>query len=183
MITSSINNSDSNMTSAQMLQINAQGHEIGSHTKNHAHLTQIPLSQAQTEIAGSKADLAAYGATPDSFFVYPYGDYKDAVRELVVNAGYIGARTVQTGYNTKNSDKFLLRDQHVEVNTTPEQIIGYIQTAMATNTWLILEFHDTNYTGDQYSNTPETLQAVVNYIVANHIPVVTTPEGIAMMNL
>jgi hypothetical protein len=55
-------------------------------------------------------------------------------------------------------------------------------TAMATNTWLILEFHDTNYSGDQYSNTPETLQAVVNYIVANHIPVVTTPEGIAMMN-
>jgi peptidoglycan/xylan/chitin deacetylase (PgdA/CDA1 family) len=172
------------MSIAQVLSINNNGvgNEIGSHTRNHLHLTQLTPAELDYEILGSKQDLASIGATPNSFFVYPFGDYNDVVKQKVIDAGYIGARTVHSGYNTKNSDKFALRDQHVEINTTPAQIISYIDTAMATNTWLILEFHETDYSGDQYSNTPETLQAVVDYIVANNIPIVSSGQAIAQMN-
>ncbi len=170
------------ITVAQMLAMNAAGHEIGSHTQTHPYLTQITTLQAQNEIVNSKGELAALGVTPNNVFVYPYGDYNDVIRQMVIDAGYVGARSVHTGYNTKNSDKFALRDQHVESNTTFEQIRGYIDTAMATNTWLILEFHDTNNLGDQYSNTPELMTQVANYLVAQSVPVVTTAEGIALMN-
>lgn len=170
------------ITVAQMLAMNAMGHEIGSHTQTHPYLTQITPTQAQDEIVNSKAELATLGVTPNTIFVYPYGDYNDVIRQMVIDAGYVGARSVHTGYNTKNSDKFALRDQHVESNTTFEQIRGYIDTAMATNTWLILEFHDTNNLGDQYSNTPELMTQVADYLVAQNVPVVTTAQGVALMN-
>jgi peptidoglycan/xylan/chitin deacetylase (PgdA/CDA1 family) len=181
-ITSNFSDQPDYVTISEMLAMNAAGHEIGSHTRTHQHLSELSISDAINEIVGSKNDLVALGATPNTVFVYPYGDYNDRVRQQVIDAGYIGARTVHSGYNTKNSDKYALRDQHVEVNTTFEQIKSYIDTAMANNTWLILEIHDINNSGDQYSSTPEIMQQVAEYLTINAIPVVTTAEGIALMN-
>lgn len=181
-IMDSFNDQPDYISVSEMLTMNASGHEIGSHTRTHPHLSLLSISDAWDEISGSKSDLATLGATPNTVFVYPYGDYNDRIRQQVIDAGYIGARTVHSGYNTKNTDKYALRDQHVEINTTFEQIKGYIDSAMAHNTWLILELHEINYSGEQYSTTPEVLQQVVDYLVANSIPVVTTAEGIALMN-
>ena len=181
-ITHNFNEQPYYVTVAQMLSMNADGHEIGSHTQNHVHLTQIPPATAWTEISQSKQELASLGATPNTIFVYPYGEYNDVIRQMVIDAGYSGARTVHTGYNTRNSDRYSLRDQHVEANTSFAQVKSYIDTARATNTWVILEFHSTDYTGDQYSNTPELISEVAEYLSENAIPVVTIAEGVAMMN-
>jgi peptidoglycan/xylan/chitin deacetylase (PgdA/CDA1 family) len=170
------------MTQAQMLQMNQDGHEIGAHTKTHPFLSQLTPAQMQDEIAGSKADLLAMGATPVSTFAYPYGDYNATVVQTVQNAGFIGARSVNAGYNDKLADKYLLMDQHVENTVTPAQIQSYIDQAVANKTWLILELHQQDYSGDQYSNTPETLQAIVDYIKQKNVKTVTVSEGMALMN-
>lgn len=180
-ISGEIGHSPTYMTKDQIAAIDVSGNEVGSHTRTHPHLTLLSTEEAQAEIAGSKSDLTALGYVPNTVFVYPYGDFNDAVRQQVVDAGFIGARTVLTGYNTKNTDKYLLRDQHVEVTTTFDQIKTYIDTAVTNKTWLILELHDTNNSGDQYSNTAELLTQVADYITANNIPIVTTAEGIALM--
>lgn len=180
-ISGEIGNNPTYMTKPQITTINQAGNEIGSHARTHPQLTLLSTEEAQAEIAGSRSDLTALGFTPNTVFVYPYGDFNDAVRQQVIDAGFVGARSVQRGYNTKNTDKYLLRDQSIEINTTFEQIKTYIDTAIANKTWLILEFHDTNNSGDQYSNTPELLTQVADYITANNIPIVTTAEGIALM--
>ncbi|NUQ57682.1 MAG: polysaccharide deacetylase family protein, partial [Candidatus Paceibacter sp.] len=157
------------------------GHEIGSHTINHVRLTDLSEEEMRNEIFTSKAEIEAVGVPAVKTFVYPFGAFNDDVRQAVIDAGYIGARSVFAGYNTKNSDKFSLKDQHVESDVTVEQIKSYIDRAVADRTWLILELHATDYTGDKYSNTPETLQAVVDYLIQNNVKVVTTEEGIALM--
>jgi peptidoglycan/xylan/chitin deacetylase (PgdA/CDA1 family) len=64
------------------------GFEIGAHTLTHARLTTIPIAAAKKEIAGSKKKLEDLFGIPVKHFSYPYGDYNDAIVELVGEAGF-----------------------------------------------------------------------------------------------
>jgi len=70
------------------------GMEIGSHTRSHCHLTQIPESLIKDEIKGSLADLKSQfpkNASQEIVFSYPYGEYNQGIADIVKEAGYLGA--------------------------------------------------------------------------------------------
>ena len=69
--------------------------EIGGHTITHPHLTSIPLSQANDEIAQSKNYLEELLQREVTAFCYPYGDYNSQVKDLVSKCGYKLARTTR----------------------------------------------------------------------------------------
>ncbi|HLP86769.1 MAG TPA: polysaccharide deacetylase family protein [Candidatus Paceibacterota bacterium] len=168
-------------TTSELSNVSNWGHNIASHTRNHLHLTQLSASELQSEIAGSKSDLINLGYNPQTL-AYPFGDYNDVVVQALKNAGYIGARSIHSAFNTKNSDPFALNVEHVESNTTIAQIKSWIDEAIADKVWLILEIHDIDHSGTQYSTTPEILQQIVDYINATNIQVVDTTEGLAKLN-
>lgn len=170
------------MDTTQMLALNQDGHEIGSHTRTHAFLSQATPARLKREVTDSRTELLAMGATPVTTFAYPYGDYSQAVVQAVKDAGYIGARSVESGYNDKAADKFLLMDQHVTVDVVPDQVKAWIDHAIAQKKWLILEFHQQDYSGELYSNTPETLQAIVNYINQTNVKTVTIEQGLNLIS-
>ena len=87
----------------------AAGQEIGAHTLTHPHLTQIPPTQAREEIFSSKKSLEDRFQIPVRHFCYPYGDQDDEIRELVQAAGYHTACSTISGFNTNQTDPFLLR--------------------------------------------------------------------------
>jgi peptidoglycan/xylan/chitin deacetylase (PgdA/CDA1 family) len=119
--------------------------------------------------------------TPVSF-VYPYGEQNATVRSKVQSAGYLGARGVFDGYNNKDANKYLLSDQHLEQQTTVAQAEGYIDTALAQKSWLIFEIHEQSATAGQYANDPAVLQAIIDYLKANNVKVVSLKDGLALMN-
>ena len=167
-------------TTDQLSQIALSGHEIGAHTQTHPYLTTLNSIDLNNEIAGSKSDLASLGYNTTTF-AYPFGDYNDVVIQAVKSAGFVGARSVRSGFNTKNSDPYALNDQHVEASTTINQIKSWIDQAKSSKTWLILELHDIDHSGVQYSTTPEILQQIVNYIKQVNISVVSNAQGLALM--
>ena len=57
--------------------------EIGSHTRTHRDLTGLPASEAEAEIAGSKADLERELDIAVTSFAYPFGAVDPGVRALV----------------------------------------------------------------------------------------------------
>lgn len=177
--------SEGYMTWTQVQQLQSDGHEIGAHTRTHPDLASLTTAQAQTEIAGSKADLAAHGITATSF-VYPFGVHNAAIRQMVQDAGFTSARSVSDGFNFPGSSKYALLDKHVESTTTLADVQGWINQAKANKTWLILELHEqTNTPGPDtgvYYNTPTMLQNIVNAITASGIQVVTQAQGRALMN-
>jgi len=177
-----LNNQPDYMTTAEVLSLYNTGYEVGAHTRTHPHLPTLTTAEQFAEIQGSKADLIALGMTPASTFAYPYGEYNDQVVQEVKDAGFIGARSVNEGFNNKASDRFLLMDQHVENTVTPDQIKAWIDQALLNRTWLILEMHDVVPNGDQYSNSPATLQAVVDYLKQKNVKVVTTAQGLQILN-
>ncbi len=85
------------------------GQAIGSHTLTHPRLSQVPLANAREEITASRKILEDCFGVPVLHFCYPYGDFNDAVRDLVIEAGYQTACTTATGINQTGADLFALK--------------------------------------------------------------------------
>jgi peptidoglycan/xylan/chitin deacetylase (PgdA/CDA1 family) len=88
------------MDAAQVRDWLGAGHAIGSHSLTHARLTRLTLRDAREEIFASKKKLEDDFGVAVEHFCYPYGDWTEPVRELVMEAGYRTACTTQFGVNT-----------------------------------------------------------------------------------
>ena len=91
------------MDAAQIKNWLAAGHQIGSHTLTHPHLTRLPLAQAREEIIASKKKLEDLFGVAVNHFCYPYGDWDERMRDLVLAAGYRTACTTNFGVNTSET--------------------------------------------------------------------------------
>jgi peptidoglycan/xylan/chitin deacetylase (PgdA/CDA1 family) len=87
----------------------AAGHAIGSHTNTHPWLTRIPLARAREEVCASRKKLEDRFQVSVRHFCYPYGDWNEAVRDLVVEAGYATACTTESGVNRPGDDPRALK--------------------------------------------------------------------------
>ena len=85
------------------------GHRIGSHTLNHPRLTRLSLRDAHEEIFASKKKLEDTFGVAIEDFCYPYGDWNEAVRDLVSEAGYRTACTTDFGINQPATHALELR--------------------------------------------------------------------------
>lgn len=76
------------MTPAQLKQLDADGFEVASQSRNHPFLTRNSLAFAWNQISGSKADLEKLLGHPVRSFAYPFGDRNPSIDALVQKAGY-----------------------------------------------------------------------------------------------
>ncbi len=164
----------------QVLEMSAEGHEIGAHTRTHPHLTTLSEAAAQDEIIGSKQDLIDMGITPTTF-AYPYGDENPTVENLVKQAGFAGARITVPEYNDSSVDLFLLKRQRVQADTTFAEIKKAIDDAIAKKKWIILVMHGIEDGGPEDISS-HMVQQIVDYVKQANIPVVTTAEGLQVIH-
>jgi peptidoglycan/xylan/chitin deacetylase (PgdA/CDA1 family) len=87
----------------------AAGQEIGAHTHTHPHLTQVSVAVAREEIAASKKSLEDRFGVSIEHFNYPYGEWNKVIRDLVIEAGFKTACTVDLGVNTAETSPFELK--------------------------------------------------------------------------
>ncbi len=88
------------MDAAQVKDWIASGHEIGAHTLTHPFLTRISFREAREEVFSGRKKLEDRFGVTVRHFSYPYGDWNEAIRELVREAGYTTACTTEFGVNT-----------------------------------------------------------------------------------
>jgi peptidoglycan/xylan/chitin deacetylase (PgdA/CDA1 family) len=69
--------------------------EIGSHTVQHLMLPALPVAVQEREIRKSKRDLEEMSGRTVSSFTYPYGAYSNETLEIVEQAGFHRACTVE----------------------------------------------------------------------------------------
>ncbi|HWB33953.1 MAG TPA: MBG domain-containing protein, partial [Candidatus Paceibacterota bacterium] len=159
------------MTTAQMLEMQAAGNDMASHTADHCDLVALfadsnsakdggkasgnagdpgigcpdhALSNAttsQAEITNSKIELQGMGATPDNNLAYPFGSFSSDITSQVAAGGFSAARTIDEGFNTRSTDPYRLVVQDLDTSTTPAEVHAWIDTALANHIWLILVFH------------------------------------------
>jgi peptidoglycan/xylan/chitin deacetylase (PgdA/CDA1 family) len=97
------------MNASQIKEWILAGHEIGSHTITHHNLKKLSAAEAREEIFSSKKFLEDTFGVTVKHFCYPFGGWTPSVRNLVNEAGYATACTVDFGVNETGADPFALR--------------------------------------------------------------------------
>jgi len=93
----------------QVEELAAAGVAIGSHTRHHRRLSELPAPVREVELAGSLADLRERLPNPLAVIAYPNGDHDDAVCEATRGAGYELGFTTEKGRNSAGTDPYRLR--------------------------------------------------------------------------
>jgi peptidoglycan/xylan/chitin deacetylase (PgdA/CDA1 family) len=87
-----------------------KGHvTFGSHTRTHPILTKCIDEEQEQEIIESKIELEDLCGESIRHFAYPNGDYNQYTIEMCRKAGYVTARTIHAGWNSKEADVFQLK--------------------------------------------------------------------------
>ena len=92
-----------------VLELTKAGHTIGCHTHNHLVLTRLSTTHVRQEVLGSKLALEDALGQRVSAFCYPYGAYDTRVREVVQEAGFDVAFTVDLGGVKFGDDPYSLK--------------------------------------------------------------------------
>ena len=94
---------------SKLRQMSINGVTVGSHTAAHASLTDMDKESAGHEIINSKSELEKALGKPIHFFAYPYGRFNQQVEKIVAEAGYIGACSTRSGFNSAHVSPFAMR--------------------------------------------------------------------------
>lgn len=97
------------MSESQVREWLAAGQVIGSHSMTHRNLRHLRPQELREEIMGSRKSLEDRFGTPVEHFSYPYGSWNEAVRDLVMEAGYKTACTASFGVNPPGTSALEIR--------------------------------------------------------------------------
>jgi peptidoglycan/xylan/chitin deacetylase (PgdA/CDA1 family) len=101
------------LTWEQLIEMQAAGVAIGSHTLTHPHLTDLPPEQVVEELRESKRRLENGLGTAVETLAYPYGDFNAQAELAAREAGYRAGFSTRLGLNTPETDRLALRRVNV----------------------------------------------------------------------
>ena len=70
-----------------------QGFKIAGHSMTHPHLPRLGADELSAELRECKTFIKDFFGQDKCGFAYPFGDYNDAVKQAVRDAGYLYARS------------------------------------------------------------------------------------------
>ncbi len=93
----------------EIREMRAAGIRFGAHSVSHPRLTEIPPGEARREIMDSKKAIEDGLGEEVAMFCYPYGCFNREVRDMVEEAGYLGACCNAPGRLWPDDDLFALK--------------------------------------------------------------------------
>jgi peptidoglycan/xylan/chitin deacetylase (PgdA/CDA1 family) len=106
------------LSASQVLECQAKGIDFGSHTLNHADLSQCSQEEAWRQISDSRKAVEAITGRPVTTFCYPYGRYTSENRRMVGEAGYSVACSTHKGVNKVGMELFELKRINIRRDTS-----------------------------------------------------------------
>ncbi len=80
-----------------------RGWEIGSHTRSHPRLTELPNDQLDEELVGSRTTCEQSLGVPCTALAFPFGDHDERVVSAAAAAGYSAAATLSAANGQTSS--------------------------------------------------------------------------------
>ena len=172
---------DGSVTFAQLLEMEAAGWEIMSHSKSHPHLPEEIEADIIEELSGSKAALEAEGITCNNF-VYPFGDHSLSVRILTSEYYRSGREYALIGIDFEvNEDPFNMFHirsspgdirREITNESDMDDVKALVDEAFTNNQWMTLTMHN-------YSEAKGTaLAELINYVKNKGMDIVTVNEAL-----
>jgi peptidoglycan/xylan/chitin deacetylase (PgdA/CDA1 family) len=171
---------DAYMNWYQVKKLQYKGWEIVPHSQSHdCDLINKDSKTAKSEILGSKEELLDQGIL-SNIYVPPCGKTSDNTN-AIVKENFTAQRAVEPGLNplpVANRYDILIRG--VGKNTTIEDIKRWILEAEKQKSWLVFMFHQIDYSGDEYSITPEMLKEISKTVEQSKLQAVLPSEALSI---
>jgi L-malate glycosyltransferase len=123
-----LENTRSTLSPAQIRDLSS-AFEIGAHTLRHLVLTTLPSDRARAEIVQSKARLEEITGKPCKVFCFPKGRYAKAHVEMLGEADFTGARTVELLSFNRPRAEHGIAIMPTTLQACPHPTITYIRNA------------------------------------------------------
>ena len=102
----------------QISEMSNYGISFDNHTCSHPILTEIDDERARHEIIRSKSTIEEKLGTEVKFFAYPGGYFSQKHKDMVAEAGFLGACSIVPGSNDAKTDIFALRRTEISPKDT-----------------------------------------------------------------
>ena len=112
------------LTASQVRRLDADGMDIGAHTRSHVDLPGIGAAALADQVAGSRDDLQRLLGHPVAAFAYPAGRFDDASVAAVRQAGFALAVTTQPGEQESSTQPLLMPRVRVGRSMTPQGLLS-----------------------------------------------------------
>ena len=141
---------DEYMTPRMAFKFKHAGHEIGSHTVDHADLTKLNDKDLSGQLVTSHKGLDKCFENVTSF-APPYGA-SDARTIAAVKQTYATSRSTEAGFNSPDSlNPYRLKVQNIRRDTPPAQVAAWLRTAAENKVWLVLVYHQVSDSTGEFS--------------------------------
>lgn len=154
------------MSIDQIKSMQANGHEVGSHTIDHLDLTQLDEAILTKQLKESK-DVLTKNFGPIKDFTSPYGAYNAHTLDSISKyyrtqknaegdpaAHELEAINIGSTFNPLNVVSFSVRE-----TTTLDELVKLINAAKKHNGWLVLTYHQIDRSGVEFSVNPEEFES------------------------
>ena len=172
-------NKAGNITSAQLLEMDAAGWSIANHTRSHPSLSALTQAEQEAQLSGAKADLDAWGLTKASMHVaYPSGNYNADTFLAMAATGMLTGRLIGgfTPLLTSYGDEeFVLPASKTLSNAvTLADAIAVVDAAVANKRLAIFYGHNLVETASSSTQWGiANFRALVDYIGSLGLPFIT----------
>ena len=197
---SGVLNKPGEWTSTDIRNIDADGHEIASHSVSHNNEVTgtkidgspgtITPTQQLAEQRDSQATLQNILGKPVPNFAYPFGSYNNVVAGIN-HTYYQTGRGVESGYQSRFDTADTMHALRVQNITSPTgqpsnnvppmsfvDFKGWVDFAIEHNLWLILVYHGVNNNPGPFDTTPTLLNQQLDYLKSTGVAVMPVRSAI-----
>ena len=171
------------MNYATLLELQADGNEIGSHSVSHINLTQASAAQIVYELNQSKVDLVAHGLTINNF-AYP-GGFWNATVDTYVSQNYTSGKNYADNLNLMNYPwEYTIVEgfsgETGDDETVLTKLFNAVDQIYDSNKWGVFVFHNVHpdASNTQYEISDADLEAFLVYVASKGIPTVTVNQAL-----
>lgn len=158
------------------------GHEIGCHTFNHRHVSELTKSELVTEAALNASCLAdRLPGVSLRTFAYPSGDASFMASRRLERM-FSGCRSTTFGLNKGRANLGrLLAVRLYSGLLVPGDVSRLVREAVEENAWLIFYTHDVEENPTRYGCAPELLEHAINATISSGVRIETISDAISIV--
>ena len=165
------------MSKTQLRILRDKGWTIGSHTTGHAHLSSVPIEEADISLKNSHEWLKNNGFFEGSYHVaYPFGEYNPEVKENARKYYKTAFVTKERWFPGRASDKMAIpRFSITKQKYTIEEVKSKLQKAKDNEQIIIMYFHIIG-THSEADWTKEEFFEIVDFVHELELPVMSVSD-------
>jgi len=160
----------------------ANGHEIGCHTFSHIDCGVADGASVRSDVARNLDAFKTWGLPTPTTFAYPYGDVGPAAK-AALNGRYALLRALHPGVVEEGADMNQAPAVGIEGPDGESEAMRWLAAARERRAWVILYTHDVACDPSPWGCTPDTLERLADWAVANGFESYTVAEGARTVGL